>query len=64
VAWFEELLDTRMKLCRGSGVMTLEKGTWKIRQYVLSATVPNPLMDDLVLLKSAHDDSLLQQIGP
>ncbi len=64
VAWFEELLDTRMKLCRGSGVMTLEKGTWKIRQYVLSATVPNLLMDDLVRLKSEHDDSLLLQFSP
>lgn len=63
-AWFEELLDTRMKLCRGSGVMTFSNGTWKIRQYVLSATVPNNLMGDLIRLKSAQDDSLLRKYAP
>jgi hypothetical protein len=61
-AWFEELLDTRMKLCRGSGVMTFANGTWKIRQYVLSATVPNDLMGELIRLKSAKDDSMLHRL--
>ncbi|MBM3935836.1 MAG: nuclear transport factor 2 family protein [Sphingomonadales bacterium] len=64
VAWFEELLDTRMKLCRGSGVMTFANGSWKIQQYVLSATVPNEIMGDLIRLKSAKDDSLLQSLTP
>ncbi len=63
VAWFEELLDTRMKLCRGSGVMIFRNGTWKIQQYVLSATVPNEIMGELILLKGARDDSLLQNIA-
>ena len=63
VAWFEELLDTRMKICRGSGVMIFRNGSWKIQQYVLSATVPNELMSDLIRLKAAKDDSLLQTIS-
>src|SRR6478735_7997971 len=28
-AWFDELLDTQMKICRGSGVVVKEKGKWK-----------------------------------
>lgn len=28
-AWFDELLDTQMKLCRGSRVLKKEKGEWK-----------------------------------
>lgn len=62
VAWFEELLNTRMKLCRGSGVMVFRNGTWKIQQYVLSATVPNEIMGDLIRLKAAQDDSMLRII--
>ena len=62
VAWFEELLNTRMKLCRGSGVMVFRNGTWKIQQYVLSATVPNEIMGDLIRLKAAQDDSVLRII--
>ena len=29
-AWFDELLDTQMKICRGSGVLIKESGKWKI----------------------------------
>ena len=31
--WFDELLDTQMKICRGSGVLVVDKnGNWKIKQ--------------------------------
>lgn len=41
-AWFEEDLETaNLGPARGSGVLTLQGGEWKIEQYVLSITVPN-----------------------
>ena len=40
-AWFDELLDTQMELCRGSGVLTKTSNGWKIKHYVLSMTIPN-----------------------
>ena len=33
IAWFDELLDTQMKICRGSGVVVFTKGKWKINPY-------------------------------
>lgn len=59
IAWFEETLSTSMKLCRGSGVLALENGNWKIRQYVLSMTIPNSAIDQVISLKAAEEDSLL-----
>lgn len=59
-AWFDELLDTQMKICRGSGVVSKEGGQWKIRQYVLSMTVPNSQVDPVVRLKAPEEDSLLR----
>lgn len=47
-AWFDEDLDTpNLGPCRGSGVLTLEKGRWKVRQYNLSVPIPNALMKDV-----------------
>ncbi|WP_340066398.1 nuclear transport factor 2 family protein [Ascidiimonas aurantiaca] len=64
LAWFDELLDTRMQLCRGSGVLKKINGTWKIAHYVLSITIPNENVDDVVALKKVFDirvkDSLRQ----
>jgi len=40
-AWFNELLDTWMGTCRGSGILEKENSEWKIKQYVLSVTIPN-----------------------
>lgn len=62
IAWFDELLDTQMGLCRGSGVLKHERGGWKIRQYVLSITVPNEQVDGLMLLKSAHDSLQVREL--
>src|SRR3954464_8749661 len=39
VAWFDEDLDTpNLGPCRGSGVLLLEDGRWKIAQYNLTLT--------------------------
>ncbi|MFC5284648.1 nuclear transport factor 2 family protein [Pedobacter alpinus] len=34
-AWFDKLLNTQMKICRGSGVAVKEGKSWKIKQYIL-----------------------------
>lgn len=46
--WFEENLDTWMGVCRGSGVLHKELDGWKIKHYVLSVTVPNPLINQFI----------------
>jgi hypothetical protein len=61
-AWFDELLDTQMKICRGSGVLTKVKKEWKITHYVLSMSIPNELSNEIVKLKTASDDLLLENI--
>lgn len=62
IAWFDELLDTQMKICRGSGVVEKINGTWKVKQYVLSVTVPNDVVDKVVSEKAAIEDVLLQEL--
>lgn len=59
--WFDELLDTQMKICRGSGVMILENNQWKIKHYVLSMTIPNDNVDEVVKVKSIIEDKILQE---
>ena len=45
-AWFDEDLATEnLGPCRGSGVLRLEEGRWKIAQYNLALTVPNEKFD-------------------
>lgn len=62
LAWFDELLDTQMKICRGSGVLVLVKGKWKIKQYVLSMTIPNDNSDDVIKLKSLIEEKLTLEL--
>jgi len=57
-AWFDELLDTQMKICRGSGVLQKVNGTWKIKHYVLSITIPNKDVKKVVNLKKDTDKQL------
>ena len=61
-AWFDELLDTQMKICRGSGVLKKVNGQWKIAHYVLSIAVPNEYVDELVQIKKEKDDQLLLEL--
>src|SRR5262249_51534798 len=49
VAWFDELLESpHLGKCRGSGVLVLHGGAWKIEQYNLSIPIPNALADSVV----------------
>jgi len=57
--WFDELLQTQMKICRGSGVVVKENNRWLIKQYILSMTIPNRNTREVVMLKTAEEDSLL-----
>jgi len=45
-AWFDELLDTQMGICRGSGVLMKYKDGWKIKHYNLALTLPNEHMHE------------------
>lgn len=54
-AWFDELLDTQMEICRGSGVLTKENGKWRIKHYVLSITIPNEDVDQVSEMKREKD---------
>ena len=59
IAWFDELLNTQMKICRGSGVVVKQGNDWKIKQYILSTTIPNEQLDTIIKIKSKLEDSLI-----
>lgn len=61
-AWFDEILDTQMKICRGSGVVEKISGKWKVKQYVLSVTVPNEVVDEVTKIKTPIEDALIQKL--
>lgn len=63
MAWFDELLDTQMKICRGSGVVEKINGQWKVKQYVLSVTVPNDVVDKVVEIKAPIEDILIKEMN-
>ena len=50
VAWFDELLNTWMGVCRGSGVLENIDGEWKLKHYHLSVTVPNEKVKEFIEL--------------
>lgn len=62
-AWFDELLDTWMKVCRGSGVVVKEGNEWKIQQYVLSMTVPNDNTDAVIKIKAPIEEAFLKKLN-
>ncbi|WP_405611466.1 nuclear transport factor 2 family protein [Polaribacter sp. Asnod1-A03] len=59
--WFDELLNTQMGTCRGSGVLEKKGNTWKIKHYVLSVTIPNSDMGKVIEVKKKNDDLFLKQ---
>ncbi|MCC7400161.1 MAG: nuclear transport factor 2 family protein [Chitinophagaceae bacterium] len=62
IAWFDELLNTQMKICRGSGVVVKKGPDWKVEQYILSATIPNGIMDAVVKMKASAEDSIINKL--
>ncbi len=61
-AWFDEILDTWMGICRGSGVLVYKNNQWKITQYVLSVTVPNKVVTQVIQLKKAKDSMTIRKL--
>lgn len=61
LAWFDELLNTQMKICRGSGVLVKIGAAWKIKHYVLSMTIPNDNTNEVVKIIAPIEDVLLQK---
>lgn len=62
MAWFDELLDTWMQLCRGSGVAVKTEDGWRIAHYVLSMTMPNEEVNGAVALKREKDSLTLRAL--
>ena len=60
--WFDELLDTWMKACRGSGVLVKDGKSWKIKHYVLSMTVPNDVTNEVLPIKGRIEDALIARM--
>ncbi len=59
IAWFDELLDTDMKICRGSGIVRKENDRWKIVHYVLSMTIPNDNAKEVISIKKQKEDEYI-----
>ena len=57
--WFDELLETWMGTCRGSGVLEKKDMSWKIKQYVLSIEIPNADVQTVILEKRKSDSIFL-----
>ena len=63
VAWFDELLDTQMGICRGSGILLKVKNQWKINHYVLSITIPNENVKEVKALKERFDQKMIEKLS-
>lgn len=61
-AWFDELLNTWMGICRGSGVLVFEDRQWKLKHYVLSITIPNDNVGKIVTINKPKDSLFLRKI--
>ncbi len=60
--WFDELLDTWMGICRGSGVIEFNENNISIKHYVLSLTIPNDEIDGVIKIKKQRDSILLNEL--
>ena len=61
VAWFDEILNTWMGTCRGSGVLEKTDNEWKIKHYVLSVAIPNDNIKAVIEAKSKNDSVYLSK---
>ncbi len=61
-AWFDELLETQMKICRGSGVLVFENNQWLIKHYVLSMTIPNDNTKEVISIKEKIENPLIKTL--
>ena len=61
IVWFDELIDTWMGTCRGSGVLEKKEDSWKIKQYVLSVAIPNDDIQAVIDIKKKNDAIFLEK---
>ena len=61
--WFDELLNTWMGTCRGSGVLEKKGETWKIKHYVLSVAIPNGDVQKIIAAKKKSDSIFLKKFN-
>jgi hypothetical protein len=55
VAWFDEQLqNSKLGVCRGSGVLIKVDGAWKIKQYNLTMLVPNEIAEKVAAMSAAE----------
>ena len=59
VVWFDELLNTWMGTCRGSGVLEKYNSAWKLKHYVLSISIPNNNVKAVIEIKEKSDSAFL-----
>jgi len=59
--WFDELLNTWMGTCRGSGVLEKKENVWKIKHYVLSVEIPNNDVKAVIMAKKKNDSIFLSK---
>ena len=59
--WFDELLNTWMGTCRGSGVLEQKGDEWKIKHYVLSVAIPNDDVQKVIEAKKKNDTAFLKK---
>ncbi len=62
IAWFDELLETQMGICRGSGVLIFSDGKWKIKHYVLSIAIPNDNVTEIKEMNELYNASLIKSL--
>lgn len=55
IIWFDEILDTHMNTCRGSGIMKLVDGEWKLVYYNLTVLIENEKMEDFRALRAKEN---------
>lgn len=60
-AWFDELLNTWMGTCRGSGVLEKKENKWTIKHYVLSVAIPNDDVQKVIAVKKKNDAIFLKK---
>lgn len=61
-AWFDEILDTQMGICRGSGVLVYQNEKWLIKHYVLSISIPNENVLEIKEMNSDFNQSFLDSL--
>jgi hypothetical protein len=54
-AWFDELLDTWMGVCRSSGVLHRKGNSWEIKHYQLAVTLPNDITKDFIKMVQEYE---------